>query len=89
MTKTGPRPLSLQESLHAALRARLEEIGHGLTLGRRAQVIEDICVQLLQEFEGIVPDGDDARLRTLVEQAMRPPRPEQRLITGEARGMLC
>ena len=71
MNKTGPRPLSLQDSLHAALHNRREELRHANTLGRRAEVIEDICVQLLHEFEGIVPDWDDARLRVLVEEAMR------------------
>lgn len=71
MTKTGPRSLSLQESLHAALGSRREELRHANTLGRRAEVIEDICIQLLHEFEGIVPDWDDTRLRALVEEAMR------------------
>lgn len=71
MTRTGPRPLSLHDSLHAALRARREEISHAATLGRRAEVLEDICVQLLHEFEGIVPDWDDPRLGGLVEEAIR------------------
>lgn len=71
MTKTGPRPLSLHDSLHAALRARREEISHAATLGRRAEVLEDICVQLLHEFEGIVPDWDDPRLNALVQEAIR------------------
>lgn len=71
MTTTRPRPLSLHESLHAALRARHEEVGHASRLGRRAEVLEDICVQLLHEFEGIVPDSDDPRLSALVREGMR------------------
>ena len=71
MTKTGPRPLSLHDSLHAALRARREEISHAATLGRRAEVLEDICVQVLFEVEGTVPDWDDPRLNGLVAEAKR------------------
>lgn len=89
MTKTGPRPLSLHDSLHAALRARREEISHAATLGRRAEVLEDICVQLLHEFEGIVPGlGRLAphRPRPGSDPPMRLSRP---IITRDGRPGLC
>lgn len=70
MTEHGPHTLSLHESLYAALRARHEEIRHASSLGRRAEVLEDICVQLLHEFDGIVPDWEDSRLRALVYEAI-------------------
>ena len=71
MTKTEAGPLSLQHRLHPALQAQREEITHATALGRRAEVLEDICVQVLFEVEGIVPDWDDPRLNGLVAEANR------------------
>lgn len=71
MTCATPRSMSLLSSLRAALASRREELDHASALGRRDEVLEDICVQLLHEAEGLVPDWEDPRLQDLLAEALR------------------
>ncbi|MCC5885620.1 MAG: hypothetical protein JJT88_04215 [Gammaproteobacteria bacterium] len=67
VSRTGP----LLRTLQGALRARREEVAHATALGRRHEVLEDICVQLLHEHHGMVPEWDDVRLKALLREAAR------------------
>lgn len=71
MACTTSHPGPLLRSLHGALRARREEVAHAEALGRRHEVLEDICVQLLHEHSGLLPDWDDVRLKALLREAVR------------------
>lgn len=71
MTLVAPRPVPLLRDLRAALAARSEEIAHASALGRRNEVLEDICVQLLHETLGIVADWNDPRLKALLRECVR------------------
>ncbi len=71
MLCSPPRPGPLLRSLQGVLSARSEEVAHATVLGRRHEVLEDICVQLLHEHYGMVPDWDDVRLKALLREAVR------------------
>ncbi|MCC5872922.1 MAG: hypothetical protein JJU22_11035 [Gammaproteobacteria bacterium] len=67
----APRSAPLLRQLQSALHARSEELTHATALGRRHEVLEDICVQLLFDHHGMVPEWDDVRLKALLREAVR------------------
>ena len=56
--------------LRQAITARQEELTHASMLGRRVEVLEDICLQLLHDCRGELPDWNDPLLRALVLEAL-------------------
>ena len=60
----------LRGRLHQAITAREVELTHASALGRRVEVLKDICLQLLHDCRGELPDWNDPLLRALVLEAL-------------------